>query len=114
MSYSTCFSKEYYRCQNCGKKSGREISKTWKCPDCDEILIIYTTDNNKVYLRKFGEDIVEDDQVKIGEEHHRVLDIKYKDGKYRIALEGYTVISLPEDEWLNCIWGAWNGDIESL
>ncbi|WP_060210480.1 hypothetical protein [Sporosarcina koreensis] len=117
MRYRTRFSHEHYVCPNCNEKLTKSrVQNNWKCPDCNEILSIYTTDDNHVYQRKMGQDIVKYDSVKLPsyKDSFDVLDVQYQNGKYSVALKGYTVISLKEEDWLNCIWGSWDGDVNSL
>lgn len=117
MRYDTRFSHEHYVCPSCHKNlTESQVKKNWKCPDCNEILSIYTTDDNHVYQRKMGQDINKYDSVKLPsyKDSYAVLDVRYQNGKYHVALKDYRIISLDKKSWLNCIWGSWNGDVNSL
>ena len=63
-----------------------------------------------------GQDINKYDSVKLPshKDLYDVLDVRYQDGKYRVALKGYRTILLDEENWLNCMWGSWYGDVNSL
>lgn len=124
MAYGFRFSEEHYRCSDCDKwfEDDSSFRKDWKCPDCENDITIYTKNGSRtnerqaVVKRLFANEIEEDDLVLLlgSTEHHRVLDKKYKNGKYSLAIEGHGVIKLSSNDWINCIWGGWSGEKEDL
>lgn len=116
MSFDYQFSNEYRVCPNCGKIKRKQVLKNWKCPDCGKTLLIYATHDNHVYLRKLADDVKIGDHVSLPycKDFYEVLDVGFEDGRYRIALKGYGVIKLTEEEWLNCVWGSWDGNVNGL
>ncbi|HDR7494828.1 TPA: hypothetical protein QCX40_005552 [Bacillus cereus] len=74
-----------------------------------------------VYLRKHAPAIKKGDMIQIRvfgqstEGRHEVIEVvKKRNGKYVVALRGYRQVTLNEDDWVNCEWGSWSGDISEL
>lgn len=114
------FAEEYYKCWQCDKKiEEEEISDGWKCPDCNNLLRVLVKDQeeNRVFIRKSGEDIKVGDIVDVpGSNYpfHSVLSNKKENKLRKIALKNHGVVKLSETDWLNCIDGIWDGNLESL
>lgn len=117
MGRNFSFEQEYYKCYDCSKVLSYGDMRTsgklnWKCPHCNGTIMVYAkdTDWNYVLLRKYAYEIDESDSILMYPNSHTVLNNTYASGKHKIALKGYGVLKADELDWLNCIWGQWDGD----
>lgn len=114
------FSEEYYVCRECDTKfEDEDIEEKWRCPSCHALLRIYVKDGNqnRVFIRKSGNDIKINDLVDIpesGYDFHNVLNNQKSGGVSEIALKNHGVVKLGEGDWLNCIQGRWDGNVDIL
>ncbi|WP_350474530.1 hypothetical protein [Psychrobacillus psychrotolerans] len=70
-----------------------------------------------MFIRKSGEyvqigDIVNDS--KSDYDFHVVLNNQKYRSVNKIALKNHGVVNLAEGDWLNCILGTWDGNVEKL
>ncbi|MEK4412500.1 hypothetical protein MHB59_28600 [Bacillus sp. FSL L8-0642] len=118
---------EHYVCYDCNKVLAKDdfivhkLVRDWSCPECNGVVVVYTDNDDMVYLRKHAPAIEKGDMIQIRvfdkftEGRHAVLGVEEKpNGKYGVALKGYRKVTLNEDDWVNCEWGSWSGDISDL
>lgn len=118
---------EHYVCHDCDEVLVKEdftahkLVRDWSCPKCNGVVEVYTDNDNMVYLRKHAPAIEKGDMIQIRvfdqftEGRHSVIDVEEKsNGKYGVALRGYRKVTLNDDDWVNCEWGSWSGDISEL
>lgn len=104
---------EEYKCIPCGKhfQSKENINQTtWKCEECNTPIRfkVCFKDWDHAGYRLTPSEIRVDELITLDRKYiHRVLDVKFHNGKYRIALEGNGVKYFDSDFFLLLIDGSW-------
>jgi hypothetical protein len=108
------FANERYECPCEGDIGQPNSIQGWKCAACGEYLQIYAEDSSarQVIERvsvsdvKKGDLLVQDGRPLLSA--NEVLDIKFENGAYRIALRDFGVLKkIPTDKKYNRIQGSW-------
>jgi len=102
---------ESYKCYNCGKDLPHtEVTADWKCVTCSEpVAIKMEIDGDDKSVSKVTPDELDLGSLMFvrGAGNFIVLNVKETDKGYNIALQGYRVITVPENRVLIVINGIW-------
>jgi hypothetical protein len=87
------------------------------CPLCNENVHVYKPGIQTVFVRKNISDIGKYEDVHVApylKEAYQVIEKTFEKGKYKLALKGYRKIDVEFDKCFDCVWGYWDGDVDSI